>query len=339
MSAAASTSETIGESLAYFLGWVAASFFCCKQQEVGLIVDKEEGEIFNVLKEACPCDFKIRDEPKNTIILINVPLIKQYFTVNKDDKIELPSLSPEMTWVFIRGIFDCNGHITKITCDNQARECYITLLTKEWISQISSLCNIKHQVLSNGWIKFNSINAVDFLSKIYDTASPKLRRYYNTYLSYLEHNPSLVNSVLTCQYVLTDKRAIKPSKANASDEGYDINLIGIDKKISDNTIRFETGIKVKPSDGWHTELMPRSSLSNSGWMLSNSIGLIDASYRGTLKVCLTKVDPAAKEITFPFKAVQMVFRKNVHFICEEVEELDETARSSGGFGSTDLPKQ
>ncbi len=59
-------------------------------------------------------------------------------------------------------------------------------------------------------------------------------------------------------------------------------------------------------------------------MLSNSVGLIDSSYRGTLKVTLTKIANDAEDIKLPFKAVQMVLRKNVHYICEETEELDDT---------------
>ncbi len=44
-------------------------------------------------------------------------------------------------------------------------------------------------------------------------------------------------------------------------------------------------------------------------MLSNSVGLIDSSYRGTLKVTLTKIANDAEDIKLPFKAVQMVLRK------------------------------
>ncbi len=71
-----------------------------------------------------------------------------------------------------------------------------------------------------------------------------------------------------------------------------------------------------------------------GLYVINSVGLIDSSYRGTLKVTLTKIANDAEDIKLPFKAVQMVLRKNVHYICEETEELDDTERGEGGFGST-----
>ncbi len=123
-------------------------------------------------------------------------------------------------------------------------------------------------------------------------------------------------------------------KRSCSDEGYDLWLIEIDKKINETTTRYDTCIKIQPEEGWHVEILPRSSLSNSGYMLSNSVGLIDSSYRGTLKVTLTKIANDAEDIKLPFKAVQMVLRKNVHYICEETEELDDTERGEGGFGST-----
>jgi dUTPase len=40
----------------------------------------------------------------------------------------------------------------------------------------------------------------------------------------------------------------------------------------------------------------------------------------------------------PFKAVQMVLRRNIHYLCEEVTQISDTARGVGGFGSTDQKK-
>ncbi len=100
----------------------------------------------------------------------------------------------------------------------------------------------------------------------------------------------------------TNINAIPPSKRSCSDEGYDLWLIEIDKKINETTTRYDTCIKIQPEEGWHVEILPRSSLSNSGYMLSNSVGLIDSSYRGTLKVTLTKIANDAEDIKLPFKS-------------------------------------
>ena len=244
-------------------------------------------------------------------------------------------LSIDIAWVVIRGIFDAYGSFSLI----KTRLCKISVSDKlasyGLTRHISNLCRIKNTHTDNTII-FTGVNAVDFLSKLYDNSDVKYRSKtnYNIYLKYLNYKERIPK----CQYVKVDKNAIGPTKNNASDEGYDLWLINIDKVISENTIRYDTGISIQPEDGFHIELLPRSSLSNSGYMLSNSIGLIDESYRGTLKICLTKVNPQAKELELPNKAVQMVLRRSMHFLCNEVESLDNTERGSGGFGSTDVKK-
>ncbi len=79
--------------------------------------------------------------------------------------------------------------------------------------------------------------------------------------------------------------------------------------------------------------IPRSSLSKFGYMYQI---VLDNRFFLSLNVkrTLTKMANDAEDIKLPFKAVQMVLRKNVHYICEETEELDDTERGEGGFGST-----
>ena len=87
-------------------------------------------------------------------------------------------------------------------------------------------------------------------------------------------------------------------------------------------------------------LAPRSSISKSGWRLANSIGLIDATYRGVLMAALDSVDKA------PFTAdkqrfVQVVAPSlepwlDVIVVSEFPPTSAVTARGAGGFGSTGL---
>ena len=53
---------------------------------------------------------------------------------------------------------------------------------------------------------------------------------------------------------------------------------------------YDTGIQVKPQYGYYFEIVPRSSLSKSGYILANSIGIIDPSYSGNLYIVLIKID-------------------------------------------------
>ena len=53
---------------------------------------------------------------------------------------------------------------------------------------------------------------------------------------------------------------------------------------------YDSYISVQPPEGYYFEIVPRSSISKLGYILTNSIGIIDPSYRGTLKVVLTKIN-------------------------------------------------
>lgn len=139
----------------------------------------------------------------------------------------------------------------------------------------------------------------------------------------------------TIKCVISDVRAVTPTKAHPSDIGYDLTVIDVFKKISDRITLFETGIAVTPPSGYYIEIVPRSSLSKTGYMLANSVGTIDPDYTGTLKVALIKVDSDMKDIELPFTRCQMILRKAEYADLECVETLNSTKRGDGGFGSSD----
>ena len=126
-----------------------------------------------------------------------------------------------------------------------------------------------------------------------------------------------------------------PTKGNEFAVGYDLKAISVYKKVSNKTTLFDTGLKVSPPEGYYIEILPRSSLSNTGYMLSNSCGVIDPDYRGNLLIALTKVDETMPDLQLPFTKCQMILRKMIDFEFTETETLENTVRGSGGFGSTD----
>ena len=134
-----------------------------------------------------------------------------------------------------------------------------------------------------------------------------------------------------------DDNAFIPSRAGSQEVGYDLTIIKKIKDYSHNTAMYDTGISVQPPDGVYFEIVPRSSLSKTGYILTNSIGIIDPSYRGTLRVVLTKVDENSPDIVLPNKRFQLIPRTFISnlFDCKTVNELSETDRGCGGFGSTD----
>jgi dUTP pyrophosphatase len=137
------------------------------------------------------------------------------------------------------------------------------------------------------------------------------------------------------RFVLDDNRAVVPTKAHPSDIGYDLTAIDVFKIISEKIIMFETGIRVCPPDGYYIEILPRSSMSKTGYMLANSVGIIDPSYTGTLKIALIKVDEDSDDIELPFTKCQLVLRKAEYVGMLQVEEIENTSRGDGGFGSSD----
>ena len=81
-------------------------------------------------------------------------------------------------------------------------------------------------------------------------------------------------------------------------------------------------------------LIPRSSISKTPLRLSNSIGLIDGSYRGEIIAAVDNIKDTAYKISPGQRLFQLVAIDGspIHF--KIVNELSETARGSGGFGST-----
>lgn len=141
----------------------------------------------------------------------------------------------------------------------------------------------------------------------------------------------------TVEFIKTDPDAVTPTRAHPTDIGYDLTVISVKTQMSSNTYLFDTGIAVRPPKGYYIEILPRSSLSKTGWVLSNSVGTIDPDYRGNLFVALTKVDKSTNwnPYQLPFTKVQLILRKANQYNVKEVESLDETVRGDGGFGSTD----
>ena len=137
------------------------------------------------------------------------------------------------------------------------------------------------------------------------------------------------------KFVINDNRAVIPTKAHPSDIGYDLTTIDVFRKLSHRITLFETGISMLPPDGYYIEIVPRSSMSKTGYMLANSVGTIDPSYTGTLKVALIKIDDSLPDIKLPFKLCQIVLRKAEYSDMVKVDSIDQTVRGDGGFGSSD----
>ncbi len=109
----------------------------------------------------------------------------------------------------------------------------------------------------------------------------------------------------------------------------DIELKPMERKL------IPTGFKMEIPVGYEAQIRPRSGLSiKNGISLINCIGTIDADYRGEVKVPLVNLSNDAFTIKNGDRIAQMVIAPVIQPKIEIVDELSETARQEGGFGST-----
>lgn len=127
-----------------------------------------------------------------------------------------------------------------------------------------------------------------------------------------------------------------PRYAHPTDAGLDlrsnetVDLAPFERRL------VSTGLAVGLPDGYAGFVQPRSGLAiKQGLSIVNTPGLIDAHYRGELKVILINLDPNnTVHIERGDRIAQLVIQEVPAVKLVEVDELDETDRGSSGFGSS-----
>jgi dUTP pyrophosphatase len=96
-----------------------------------------------------------------------------------------------------------------------------------------------------------------------------------------------------------------------------------------------TGLYIALPKGYEAQVRPRSGLAvKHGITVLNSPGTVDADYRGELRTILVNLGTEPFEIVPGERIAQMVIARHEQVEWEEVDQLDETRRGAGGFGST-----
>lgn len=125
--------------------------------------------------------------------------------------------------------------------------------------------------------------------------------------------------------------AVIPKYAKDGDAGLD--LVTVDITESNNRfIEYDTGLAVEIPKGYVGLLFPRSSISKTRLSLANSIGVIDSSFRGSIKLRFRH--GGFQDYTIGDRVGQLIIMPYPQIEFEEVEELSDTERGSGGFGSS-----
>lgn len=130
--------------------------------------------------------------------------------------------------------------------------------------------------------------------------------------------------------------AIVPTKGTLGSAGFDLVATSMDvvNLPEYGYIEYGTGISVKIPDNHVGLLFSRSSISNTGLILANAVGVIDNDYRGEIKLRFKYIE-GTTHYNIGDKVGQILFVKLPSITFKEVDSLDETSRGEGGFGSTD----
>ncbi len=118
------------------------------------------------------------------------------------------------------------------------------------------------------------------------------------------------------------------------DAGLDLYVLEDIEFSPGETKLIKLGISCQPKDGVSYFLMPRSSISKTSLRMSNSIGLIDAGYRGEIMACCDNIKSDKYLVKKGERLFQLVAASCSEISYEIKDNLDSSSRGEGGFGST-----
>lgn len=135
-----------------------------------------------------------------------------------------------------------------------------------------------------------------------------------------------------------NENAVIPKAATGGSAGMDLYAC-LDGDITlkpNERVLIPTGIAIAlESNAYVAYIYARSGLAiKNGITLSNCVGVVDSDYRGEVKVGLINLSDKDYTVSNGERIAQMVIAPVIMPTVEEVNELDETERNAGGFGST-----
>ena len=131
------------------------------------------------------------------------------------------------------------------------------------------------------------------------------------------------------------ENAVIPTYSKVGDAGLDLTAVSF--QITEKFVEYDTQLAFEIPEGYVGLLFPRSSISNKDLILANSVGVVDSSYRNSVKLRFKRteensvlcdvyknMDRVGQIIILPYPTVELI----------ESEELSKTERGEGGFGHT-----
>lgn len=134
--------------------------------------------------------------------------------------------------------------------------------------------------------------------------------------------------------VKLDTNAIKPTKAHENDAGYDLYSRTQAEVLPRTNHSFDTGVHVEIPHGYVGLVCGRSGLNFNKHLVLGGIGIIDENYRGTIGVKLYNEGEWTQCVNPGDRIAQLVIVPCYSEGIDVVDELSDTDRGSGGFGSS-----
>ena len=142
---------------------------------------------------------------------------------------------------------------------------------------------------------------------------------------------------LNIEFAKLDPDAIIPTKGSPQAAGWDLYALEETTVRRNASSMIKTGLAIAIPNGWEGQIRCRSSLGKKGMIMPNGIGTIDSDYRGELMVLATWIGEGDEFIIDKGERVaQLLFSRvpKVNFVERKFEELGNTVRGEGGFGSS-----
>lgn len=138
-----------------------------------------------------------------------------------------------------------------------------------------------------------------------------------------------VRQIIECQ--VSDPKLL-PQRSHATDAGADLRSAEDFVIYPGEQKLIDTGVAVKIPEGYGGFVFNRSSQGKTGITIPHSVGVIDSDYRGNIKVLLKNIGDEPYKIEVGNRVAQLVIMPVL--LVDFVDAWNDTARGTGGFGST-----
>ncbi len=315
--------DTVEKS--YFLGWVASDGTLNREGGLCIEIHMNDLKILECLRDIVCKELKIYKRKNRDCIILKICSMEMVSDIcnilnikpgKKCDVVDFPKLANDkLSWAFLRGMVDGDGHITKLTARARSIGCSIASISSNMRNGIENFTKIKcHNTPLS--IFFFGENGMKFLNKLYEfsTENTRLHRKYIVYLEYFTWDKGISFSGSKCdefKFTKTNKNAIFSLQNNVDNE---YNLYATDCKIIDDTkIQYDTNIKILPKDDFYMEIEQSNFLDDCGYILENTTIIYDYKYVTSIKFLLTKKNIDIPILQMPFLiGVVMIKHKNIN---------------------------